>query len=508
MYFETEHPVVRVHPETGKRALLLGHFVKRFVGLGAAESTALFGLLQARITRLENTVRWRWQPGDTGRRCARRCARRPQQGDRRRCRALLADRRTRAGRLSGAIDRRRRAVACQYGGSVSRTRDQDACPGALQVHSAADGVLVRVRLPGGMISPAQLLALASTATRFGSGSLEFTGRGNVQLRGIQDDPGTTTAVAEAIADAGLLPSASHERVRNIVASPLSGRAGGHVDVRPWVSALDAAIQADPVLAGLPGRFLFSLDDGSADVSALGADVGVFAMGEDLAVLLAGRDTGIRIAKRDVVSVLTQIAARFVAIRGNAWRIAELADPNLLVAGLGYPTPPGAASDLVDFDMVPRPPVGWIVQRDGRVAVGAGIRLGVLEARVAEFLAAIEAPMVITPWRSVLICDLDEGVADVSLRVLAPMGLIFDESSSWLDVSACIGSPGCARSAADVRADVAVLIETGSVQTGLVEGTATGRHRHYVGCDRACGSPLSGEVLIATEDGYRLRPVHP
>ncbi len=63
-YYETEHPVVRVHPETGKRVLLLGHFIKRFVGLGTAESATLFGLLQARVTKLENTVRWNWQPGD------------------------------------------------------------------------------------------------------------------------------------------------------------------------------------------------------------------------------------------------------------------------------------------------------------------------------------------------------------------------------------------------------------------------------------------------------------
>lgn len=63
-YYETEHPVVRVHPETGKRALLLGQFVKHFVGLGTTESATLFGLLQARITKLENTIRWGWQPGD------------------------------------------------------------------------------------------------------------------------------------------------------------------------------------------------------------------------------------------------------------------------------------------------------------------------------------------------------------------------------------------------------------------------------------------------------------
>jgi taurine dioxygenase len=63
-YYETEHPVVRIHPETGRRVLLLGHFVKRFVGLGSAESAALFNLLQSRITELENTIRWDWQPGD------------------------------------------------------------------------------------------------------------------------------------------------------------------------------------------------------------------------------------------------------------------------------------------------------------------------------------------------------------------------------------------------------------------------------------------------------------
>jgi taurine dioxygenase len=63
-YYETEHPVVRIHPETGKRVLLLGQFVKNFVGLGTAESTTLFALLQARITKLENTIRWNWAPGD------------------------------------------------------------------------------------------------------------------------------------------------------------------------------------------------------------------------------------------------------------------------------------------------------------------------------------------------------------------------------------------------------------------------------------------------------------
>lgn len=62
--YETEHPVVRVHPETGERTLVLGHFVRKFVGLSSADSAHLFAIFQNHITRLENTVRWRWAQGD------------------------------------------------------------------------------------------------------------------------------------------------------------------------------------------------------------------------------------------------------------------------------------------------------------------------------------------------------------------------------------------------------------------------------------------------------------
>lgn len=62
--YETEHPVVRVHPVSGEKTLLLGHFVKRLKGYSQAESAQLFNLLQGHVTRVENTVRWRWNTGD------------------------------------------------------------------------------------------------------------------------------------------------------------------------------------------------------------------------------------------------------------------------------------------------------------------------------------------------------------------------------------------------------------------------------------------------------------
>lgn len=62
--YRTLHPVVRVHPETGERSLLLGHFAKEFKDLKSSEFQYLYDLLQARIIKLENTVRWNWSLGD------------------------------------------------------------------------------------------------------------------------------------------------------------------------------------------------------------------------------------------------------------------------------------------------------------------------------------------------------------------------------------------------------------------------------------------------------------
>lgn len=62
--YETHHPVVRVHPVTGERTLLVGHFVKGFVGLSSHDSHEVFSILQRAITNLDNTVVWSWQLGD------------------------------------------------------------------------------------------------------------------------------------------------------------------------------------------------------------------------------------------------------------------------------------------------------------------------------------------------------------------------------------------------------------------------------------------------------------
>jgi taurine dioxygenase len=61
---EAEHPVVRTHPETGRRALYvnIGHTV-RFRDMSAEESAPLLGYLFAHQVRPEFTCRFSWRPG-------------------------------------------------------------------------------------------------------------------------------------------------------------------------------------------------------------------------------------------------------------------------------------------------------------------------------------------------------------------------------------------------------------------------------------------------------------
>lgn len=61
---EAEHPVLRTHPETGRKALYVNvaHTV-RFGGMTDAESAPLLGYLFLHLTRPEFTCQFRWRPG-------------------------------------------------------------------------------------------------------------------------------------------------------------------------------------------------------------------------------------------------------------------------------------------------------------------------------------------------------------------------------------------------------------------------------------------------------------
>lgn len=388
----------------------------------------------------------------------------------------------------------------------------DGCPGVVRVHAAADGGLARIRLPGGRLSVDHLRALSAATAELGDGSLELTSRGNVQVRGLAT--GSEHELAKRLHAAGLLPSPMHERVRNIIATPLSGRDGaGKCDIRPLVLELDRRLCADPVLAELPGRFLFTVDDGRGDVSGLRGDVGLWAVrDETFALLLAGADSGLRIAATTTEAASTEATgAALAAARAflderaaqgsTAWRLAELDDAIERVGarvganatGAGAAQPPPA-----------RPPLGLIPQRDGRVAISLVVPLGRVMAAQSTVLGAAARTgadeIIVTPWRTAVVPDLAPRDAARWVRDLADAGLPADADSTWVGVTACAGRPGCAKALADVRTD-ASTVHTGANHTSASIDLPV----HWVGCERRCGRPAGRHVeVLATADGYEVR----
>ena len=89
----------------------------------------------------------------------------------------------------------------------------------------------------------------------------------------------------------------------------------------------AGLCADPLLAELPGRFLFGVDDGAALIAIEQCDVALVAEGGGAFRLwLAGRATTLAGDARGQAAALALASARvFRELRGDAWRIADLRD---------------------------------------------------------------------------------------------------------------------------------------------------------------------------------------
>jgi precorrin-3B synthase len=395
----------------------------------------------------------------------------------------------------------------------TRQTADDACPGALRLHAAADGPLARVRLPGGMLTGRQLGVLAEIAAEHGDGALELTSRANVQLRALRADP---TELAERLSGAGLLPSLAHETVRNIAAPPLADAV-----TRGLVEALDRALCADDVLAGLPGRFLFAVGRTahSADVAAVPARAG-------WAIVLGGADVGIRVPDSHVVATMLAAAHGFLAERAGReprpWRLREIPDgPRLIGAPLteaplteallpgattaeGLPTaeklPSGEelapAGELATEELAPAetraaPLVGKLVgPGPSETAVGVLVPLGRLTGVHLRVLARAER-LAVTPDGGVVILGLTAEAANRWTRELGEAGLVTEGDSKWVGVTTCAGRPGCGKALADVRKDA-------DEAARFVDG----RPVHWVGCERGCGSPAGRHVRVeATGDGY-------
>ncbi len=278
---------------------------------------------------------------------------------------------------------------------TTRTR-ADRCPGVFRPWPAADGLLVRLRLIGGRLPMSRLAALLDIAERYGDGRVHVTVRANLQLRALPGSGELDAAVRDALLATGLVPSPAHDLVRNVLVSPQTGLSGGRTDLRPVAADLDRRIRESELLAGLPGRFLFVLDDGRGDLVGHAADLALVVLDATEAQLRAGTAWGPVVPVAEAAAHLVDLAERFVRRRGEgpaaAWHVAELAN-GLLAGETADPRLPAATGGL---QLGPVP---------GGIHIPVGDE-GIDRAWLADAsrwpARETDHEVIVTPWKGVLV----------------------------------------------------------------------------------------------------------
>src|SRR5271163_1391209 len=165
------------------------------------------------------------------------------------------------------------------------------CPGALRPMETGDGLLARVRAPGGRLSLDQAAALADAAIRCGNGVIGLSARSNLHLRGLSER--TLPDLHARLKEIGLIDADPKiERLRNIVASPLDDLdPEALLGLGPSVAALEKRLSEDKRLLRLPSKFSFVLDaQGRVPLSDVDADIRFeAARAGEFHVFLAGDD---------------------------------------------------------------------------------------------------------------------------------------------------------------------------------------------------------------------------
>ncbi|WP_017609811.1 hypothetical protein [Nocardiopsis xinjiangensis] len=302
-------------------------------------------------------------------------------------------------------DRRGAAPATQQGHSEGPRARRDRCPGALRPWAADDGLLIRLRLIGGRL-PAQTLSdLCEVAERYGDGRVRVTVRANLQLRALPGQDGALDPEAvDALRSTGLLPSRTHELVRNVMVSPDPGLWDGRADLRPVAAELDRLLCSAPHRAMLPGRFLFVLDNGRGDLQERTCDLGLTALDEGRAQLRIGDRWGPVVGLDEAPEALVSLTDRFLERRGEgpcaAWHVTELPEP---LTGFVPPDP-----------RLPHPspplPYGPAPGGGRHVPVPeSGLDRSAVDALAEHARAAGHGILVVTPWRGVLVPGISDPV---------------------------------------------------------------------------------------------------
>ena len=398
------------------------------------------------------------------------------------------------------------------------------CPGLFSGSRARDGILSRMRIPGGILNVAQCRAIAHLIDNYSTGYVQVTNRANLQIRDLNS--AISPEVWQNLQELGL---ASHcveiDPIRNIMASPTAGiDRQSLLDTRPLVIAWDNYLQSHPELSELSPKFSVGFDGGeSVSIRAIRNDILLAAErqcadSEIVFKLHLNGATEIVIPEAKCISVLAALTSAYLEYTKNK-PLIEGKKPRLrhLLADWGVekylekiqhnlPFVLQRSSIASSDKSIPNHQHLGIhpQQQPGFSYIGIALPLGRLESKQLRDLANLaqnfgRGTLRLTPWQNLLISDIPNSRICEVEKSIARLGL--HSSATNLDscLVACAGSSGCASAMTDTQSHAIEMVKV------LAEKLQIDRpiNIHFSGCKKSCAQhPPIDITLVGIQIKHR------
>jgi ferredoxin-nitrite reductase len=391
--------------------------------------------------------------------------------------------------------------------------------------------MLRIKLPGGRVSPSGLRAIGEISNRFGRGDGELSTRQNVQLHWLE--LGALPEVFDRLHAAGLTSAGGcGDAVRNITGCPVAGIGADELfDTQPVVDEAAAFFYGNPDYSNLPRKHKITIaacaDRCNAPEINCIALVGVVHEGaEGFAVRVGGglssvpriaRDLGVFVPKEEAVELLRALL--------DAWqedlryRVSRVkARMKFMVDDYG---PDGMRAEverrlgrrLADFELPPpgefRDHVGVHAQKQaGLYYVGAPVHVGLVSGdqliALADLAEDLGGDVRVTRQQNVVVTNVPEDRVEATVSALGEIGFPLDANRVRGTSIACTGEPHCNFSVTETKPRLDALVR--HLEGRFGEEIANLR-LHLDGCPHACAQHWVADIgfqgtTVRDEQGRR------
>jgi ferredoxin-nitrite reductase len=378
--------------------------------------------------------------------------------------------------------------------------------------------MLRIKLPAGCATAAQLRAIGELSVQHGRGESELTTRQNVQLHYLRLE--SLPEVFAQLDAVGLTTAgACGDAVRNITGCPAAGIGRDELfDPTPVVEDAAAFFYGNPDYSDLPRKHKIAIGACAdrcfaAEINCISL-VGVVHDGrEGFAVLVGGGLSSVpRLARELGVFVTTDQAIPVLRALLDAWkedtryRLSRVkARMKFMVDDYG---PEALRREverridqrLADFalpplDVEPTDHLGVRAQRQpGLFSIGIPVHLGLISGEpliaVADVVAELGGDVRVTRQQNLVLAHVPEERVEGTIRSLEQLGLPLEGNRVRGLSIACTGEPHCNFSVTETKTRLDQLIDV--LETSF--GNAVSELKlHLDGCPHACGQHWVGDI---------------